>query len=85
MFVGVGRGCFLEEEDSAALWSNLSSFAMMVDIFVWRMFRLVCCLLSVVAMESVLSRESSTCSWSLVRADCMVFWVASRVVFFVAS
>ena len=55
VFVGVvGRGCFLQEEDSAALFSNIfSSFWMMVDILVGSNSRVNCCFLSLVARESI--------------------------------
>ena len=36
VFVGVGRGCFLEEEDSVVLVSRLSSFVMMMAILTCR-------------------------------------------------
>lgn len=53
VFVGVAeRGCFLEEEDSAALLSNFSSFWMIVAILSWRDSRVDCRLLSLVARES---------------------------------
>ena len=83
VFVGVAeRGCFLEEEDSASLLSN---FWMMVTILAWRNSRVDCCLVSLVGRESNCPRESSTCSWRVVWAACMVVWEASRVVFFSAS
>ena len=62
VFVGVGRGCFLEEEDSAALLSNLSSFWMMGAILTCRDSRADCWLFSLVGKESNLSSEASNCS-----------------------
>ena len=40
--VGVGRGCFLEEEDSVVLLSRLSSFLMMMAILTCRDSRADC-------------------------------------------